>query len=88
MMARSEKIARWLLLIAIIALVAVLFGGCAQEPPREVVKIVEIPSSKPYRFITFDPEKDSLPTIRQITKHNISHAAVKRKEKEAKTKAE
>lgn len=83
MMARSEKVARWLLLAGILVLIAWALGGCAQEPKiiRETVPVI---SSKPYKFIKPSP-KDVMTkgTIDQISEHNYRHALVKKKEAEA-----
>jgi hypothetical protein len=84
MMARSEKVARWLLLAGIIILIAWALGGCAQEPKiiRETVPVI---SSKPYRYLKPHPTEDKLSadTLSQIARHNTAHALVKKKEAEA-----
>ena len=60
---------------------ALALSGCAQ-PPIETVRIVEIPSSKPYKFLTFS-SKDDPQTIRGIRAHNRAHQAVLNAEKRA-----
>ena len=87
MMARSEKWARWLLLIGVIVLIAWGLGGCSPTPPEVQTRIVEVPSSAPYRFITWSP-KDEPETQRQVRAHNRRHQAVINAEREAKAKAE
>ena len=55
--------------------IALALAGCAQTPPAETVSVVKIPSSAPYRYITFS-KKDDPDTIRQIKRHNRAHQAV------------
>jgi hypothetical protein len=57
--------------------------GCAKEPPVE--RIIAVPSSKPYRFITFS-KTDHPDTVAQIDRHNETHARMKAAEKAAKPK--
>ncbi len=34
-------------------LLPLLLAACAQEPPRETVRIISVPSSSPYKYLTF-----------------------------------
>lgn len=56
-------------------------AGCAKEPPP-VERIVAVPSSKPYRYVTYS-KQDSAETVAQIDRHNKTHARVKAAEKAA-----
>lgn len=77
-MARSEKILRIALLVLAILIIGSLVGCTTPEPPR----VIEIPSSKPYRFIQWS--KDDTPeTVQQVKRHNRTHQAVKNAEKKA-----
>ena len=61
-------------------------SGCTTSSPEIQTRVISVPSSKPYRYITFS-KKDDPKTVAQIVTHNATHAAVKRKEKEAEAKA-
>ncbi len=63
---------------AIIA--ALILAGCATQPPLVQTKVVEVPSSKPYRFITYSLD-DTAETRRAIRAHNRAHQAVINAEK-------
>lgn len=82
-MARSEKVARWLLLAGVLVLIAWALGGCAQEPKiiRETVPVV---SSRPYKYIKPSP-KDVMTkgTLDAIKTHNETHWKVKQAEAKA-----
>jgi uncharacterized lipoprotein YajG len=68
---------------AALLLAALVLAGCSTTP-QTVTKIVEVPSSAPYRFITFSG-KDDPKTIREIKRHNRAHQAVIEAEKKAKS---
>ena len=85
MRARSERLARWLVLAIIIGLIALFLGGCAQQTPRIETRVVPVPSSKPYRYLKISPKDDlTKGTLRQIEIHNLTHWKVKQAEKKAK----
>jgi hypothetical protein len=73
-----------LLLMAILG--ALALGGCNPVPPEVQTRLVEVPSSKPYRFITYTDRTDET-TARQIRRHNRAHQAVINAEKQAQSKA-
>jgi hypothetical protein len=79
-MARSEKILRWLLLGGVIIAIWLL-AGCSK--PEPVVRVVEVPSSRPYQFIRWSRE-DTPETVAAVKRHNRTHQAVKDAEKKAK----
>lgn len=83
MMARSEKVLRWLLLAGVIIGIWLL-AGCSKSEP--VVRVVEVPSSKPYRFIRWS-RTDSPETVTAVKRHNRTHQAVKDAEKKAASSA-
>jgi len=68
-----------------IVLFMLVMTGCGTKPPEVQTRVVEIPSSKPYRYITFS-ERDDPKTIRQVKSHNRAHQAVIDAEKAASTK--
>lgn len=78
-MARSEKILRWLLLAGIITVIWLL-AGCSKSEPE--VRVVEVPSSAPYRFIKWS-RSDTPETVAAVKLHNRTHQAVKDAEKKA-----
>jgi len=55
-------------------------AGCAQQPSAETARYIEIPSAKPYRYLTFS-KADTPQTIREIKAHNRAHQAVINAEK-------
>jgi hypothetical protein len=55
-------------------------AACNPAPPDMQTRIVEVPSSKPYRFITFG-DGDDPQTIREIKRHNRAHQEVINAEK-------
>lgn len=61
-------------MLAIITLLTVL-AGCAQELPKVETRLVEVVSSKPYRFLTWSVD-DTAETKRQVRAHNRAHQAV------------
>ncbi len=61
-------------------MIGLSLAGCAPELPRETVRVVEVPSAKPYKYLTFS-SKDDPDTIRGIKQHNRTHAAVLAAEK-------
>ena len=61
-------------MLAIITL-AVALAGCAQEPAKFETRMVEVVSSKPYRFIQWSVD-DTAETKRQVKGHNRAHQAV------------
>lgn len=73
----------------VVAVVIILFmifmTGCAAKPPEVQTRLVEVPSSKPYRFITYTPETPET-VARQIRRHNRSHQEVISAEKAAAAK--
>jgi len=69
--------------IAIIALAALALAGCNTTPPEVQERLISVPSSAPYRYITFS-QNDDPDTIRQIKRHNRSHSAVIAAERKAK----
>lgn len=60
-------------------------AGCNPTPPDVQTRIIEIPSSRPYRFITYTDKTDEA-TAKQIRRHNRSHQEVINTEKAAKAK--
>lgn len=69
------------MIIRIVPLLAlVLLAGCASTPPIVQTKVVEVPSSKPYRFITYSLD-DTEETRRAVRAHNRAHQAVINAEK-------
>jgi hypothetical protein len=66
------------------AFVGLALAGCSTTPATVVqTRVVEVVSSKPYRFITWTPA-DSAESKRQIRAHNRAHQAVIDAEKKAK----
>jgi hypothetical protein len=63
--------------------IVLVLVGCSTPKPEVQTRIVEIPSSKPYRYITFS-DKDDPDTIRQVKRHNRAHQEVINTEKAAK----
>ena len=67
------------------AFIGLALAGCDPVVPDVQTRIVEIPSSKPYRFIHWS--MDVPPEIRaEIRRHNRAHQAVINAENEAKDK--
>jgi outer membrane PBP1 activator LpoA protein len=70
-----------------LALCIVLFmlfmTGCTTKPPEVQTRVVEVPSSAPYKFIHYTDKTDDA-TAKQIRRHNRAHAAVIEAEKKAK----
>jgi hypothetical protein len=60
-------------LIPVILLLAL--AGCAQQPPQVQTRLVEVASSKPYRFIRWSID-DTAETKAAIRRHNRAHQAV------------
>lgn len=60
---------------ALVIIGALSLAGCSTPAPVVQTKLVEVPSSKPYRYITFS-EGDDPDTILQIKRHNRAHSAV------------
>lgn len=58
-----------------ILLLAAALAGCAQQPPKTETRLVEVVSSKPYRFIQWSVD-DTAETKKQIRAHNRAHQAV------------
>ena len=67
---------------AAISLLAIACTACTQTPPEVQTRIVEVPSSKPYRYIRFSSSDDPK-TISEIKRHNRAHSAVIAAEKKA-----
>lgn len=65
---------------ALVIIGALALSGCSTPTPVVQTRLVEVPSSKPYRFITFS-ENDDPESIRQIKRHNRAHQAVIASEK-------
>jgi hypothetical protein len=70
-----------------IVLFLLFMAGCSPTPPEVQTRLVEIPSSKPYRYIHYSDKTDEA-TARQIRRHNRAHSQVINAEKEAQAKAE
>lgn len=70
----------WLSLFIVLFMLSLT--GCAPTSPEVQTRIVEVPSSKPYRFITYTDKTDEA-TARAIRRHNRTHAAVIAAEKKA-----
>ena len=67
---------------AMVALTLALAGaGCNPPPPQK--EIVLVPSSKPYRYIRYSKHDDP-ETVKEINRHNQTHAKVKAAEAKAK----
>jgi hypothetical protein len=66
-------------------LCALALSGCSLSSPQVQTRVIAVPSSKPYRYIKPHPTEDKLSadTIAQISRHNTTHALVKKKEAEA-----
>jgi hypothetical protein len=69
---------RIVILVGVILAVGSLVGCATPEPPR----VIEVPSSKPYRFIQWS-RADTPETVQQVKRHNRTHQAVKDAEKKA-----
>lgn len=67
-----------------IVLFMLFMTGCTTKPAEVQTRIVEVPSSKPYRYITYTEKTDET-TARQIRRHNKAHSAVIEAEKKAKS---
>ncbi len=78
----TERFARILATSVVLIYLAVLLSACSTPAPIVQTRLVEVPSSKPYRFITFS-DKDDPGTIREIKRHNRAHQAVIDSEKKA-----
>lgn len=72
-----------LVLSVCIVLFMLLMTGCTAKPPEVQTRLVEVPSSKPYRYITYTPETPES-VAKQIRRHNRSHTAVIEAEKKTK----
>lgn len=72
-----------LVLSVCIVLFMLLMTGCTAKPPEVQTRFVEVPSSKPYRYITYTPETPES-VAKQIRRHNRSHTAVIEAEKKTK----
>ncbi|HEU4345786.1 MAG TPA: hypothetical protein VFU31_29910 [Candidatus Binatia bacterium] len=64
---------------------ALYLAGCSLGSPKPETRVIAVPSSKPYRYIKPHPTEDKLSadTLAQISRHNTTHALVKKKEAEA-----
>jgi hypothetical protein len=69
--------------LSTLAIACFALAGCQATPPEVQTRIVEVPTAKPYRFITYTPQTDES-TARQIRRHNRAHSAVIAAEKKAK----
>jgi hypothetical protein len=74
--------------LGLFLILAAIFGalalsGCSTTPQEVQTRVVEVPSSKPYRFITYTDKTDEN-TARQIRRHNRAHQAVINTETKAK----
>jgi hypothetical protein len=81
-MRRSQQVAGFLLFVALVVALSVL-GGCSTGSPAVQTRVVEVPSSKPYRYITWSPA-DTAETKKQVRAHNRAHQEVVKAEKQAK----
>lgn len=63
--------------------IALALAGCSTSDPLVQTRVVEVPSSKPYRFITYSLA-DSPETRQQVRQHNRTHQAVIDAERAAK----
>lgn len=70
-------------LAVLLVLVLLALVGCNKTPPEVQTRLVEVPSSKPYKFITYT---DTTPeqVAKQIRRHNRAHQEVLNAEKETK----
>lgn len=66
-----------------IILFMLFMTGCASKPAEVQTRIVEVPSAKPYRYITYTDKTDEA-TAKQIRRHNRTHGTVIEAEKSAK----
>lgn len=70
---------------AIAMSIALTLAACSTPQPVTQTQLVEVPSSKPYKFITWSTA-DTEATKRQIRAHNRAHQAVIDAEKRAAAK--
>lgn len=68
-----------------LAVYCITLGGCSLSSPKPETRVISVPSSAPYRYIKPNPKEDKLSkeTLDQISRHNTTHALVKKKEAEA-----
>jgi hypothetical protein len=60
-----------------IVLFMLFMTGCTTKPAEVHTRVVEVPSSKPYRFITITySDKTDEATAMQIRRHNRAHQNV------------
>ena len=60
---------------AILIVAALALAGCSTSAPLVQTRIVEVASSKPYRFIRWSQD-DTPETIAAAQRHNRAHQAV------------
>ena len=71
--------------LAVASLLALACTACTTPSPQIQTRVISVPSSAAYRYIKPHPDdKLTKGTLSQISRHNLAHAAVKRKEAEAK----
>lgn len=68
--------------IALAIILTMLLAACSTSSPMVQTKVVEVPSSKPYRFIRWSQD-DTPETIAAVARHNRAHQAVIDAEKKA-----
>lgn len=71
----SEKSAGLIGTFVVLLYLAMLLGACSASGPEVQTRVVQIPSSKPYKFIRWSRE-DTPETIAQARRHNSAHQAV------------
>ncbi len=69
--------------ISIAFMIALALAGCSTGGPEMQTRVVEVVSSKPYKFITYSLD-DSPQTRAEVRRHNRRHQAVIDAEKAAK----
>lgn len=69
--------------LSIAFMIALALAGCSTSDPLVQTRVVEVPSSKPYRFIQWSVA-DTAETKRAIRAHNRAHQAILDAERAAK----
>lgn len=61
--------------LSVAIMIALALAGCSTQQPQTVTRIVEIPSSKPYKFLKWSTQCPA-PVNQGIRAHNRAHQAV------------
>ena len=68
--------------LTVAIMIGLALAGCDPTPPEVQTRIVEVPSAKPYSFLTWSLA-DTKDTRAAIRRHNRAHQAVIDAEKKA-----